>query len=297
MPISQAGIDFVVRHEGFVSKAYRDPVGIWTIGTGFTNGSAVARSMLGGIGPGKTITRAQNDRVLAEAFAKEYGPPAERALPGGHQHEIDAGCSYSFNCGPGAMSDSWTAIWRTGAKQAAADRLRISRTTAKGKPFEGLKKRRAAEASLLEFAYYGSGVPASSTPSPMPPRKPDEVLRAYQGKLADLGYYKGDIDGWHGPKTKAAVLAFQKNHPHLIDDGLLGPATRAQIDRDLAARTEVGGGGGAAVGAGGLAVWLAQNGHWLLAALVGLGIVALVAWFVLRRKEEVTHWAKNARRK
>jgi lysozyme len=42
MAISALGLDFVVRHEGFVSRAYRDPAGIWTIGTGFTNRSRVA---------------------------------------------------------------------------------------------------------------------------------------------------------------------------------------------------------------------------------------------------------------
>jgi len=71
MAISSRGRDFVVRHEGFVSRAYRCPAGEWTIGTGFTNRSSVAVQLLGRIKPGKTITRAENDRVLAEAFARD----------------------------------------------------------------------------------------------------------------------------------------------------------------------------------------------------------------------------------
>ena len=94
MTISSSGLHFVVRHEGFVSRAYRCPAGEWSIGSGFTNRSKVAVEMLGPIKPGKTIPRAQNDRVLAEAFAREYGPPVDRAMSGARQHERDAG--YSF---------------------------------------------------------------------------------------------------------------------------------------------------------------------------------------------------------
>ncbi len=36
--------------------------------------------------------------------------------------------------------------------------------------------------------------------------------REYQFMLQDLDYYKGNIDGNHGPKTKAAVSDFQQNH-------------------------------------------------------------------------------------
>lgn len=259
MPISPAGIDFVVRHEGFVSKAYRDVTGTWTIGTGFTNGSKTAVSMLGRIKAGKTITREQNDRVLQEAFAREYGPPVERAMPGARQYEWDAGYSYSFNCGPGGMADEWVDLWRSGFKYEAAERLKSSRVTSKGKWLKGLSNRRAAEARLLRTGDYGIGTPAHEP-------KPD-----YMAKLRDLGY--------------TSVIAFQKHHPNLKTDGILGPATRAQIDRDIAARKE---GGGVAVGIG-LAAYLAQYIPWIALA----GAAVLVAFFVLRRREELTHWIRN----
>ena len=264
--ISAKGLDFLVRHEGFVSTAYRDVAGHWTIGTGFTNGSAVAVEMLGRIQSGKTITRAQNDRVLAEAFAREYGPPVDRALPGAPQNALDAGYSYCFNCGPGAMSDAWVGLWRRGAKFEAGERLKVSRVTSKGKFVRGLANRRAAEAKLLTTGDYGTGSPAT------------EPQGDYLSKLRELGY--------------RSVLAFQKHHPSLVDDGILGPATRAQIDRDLAARREgTGVGTGVAVGLG-LAAWLAANGH-VLAIAAGLVAAAAAAWFVLRRREEVTHWINN----
>jgi GH24 family phage-related lysozyme (muramidase) len=266
MAISSRGRDFVVRHEGFVSRAYRCPAGEWTIGTGFTNRSSVAVQLLGRIKPGKTITRAENDRVLAEAFAREYGPPVDRAMAGARPHELDAGYSYCFNCGPDAMTDRWVGLWRAGMRFETGERLKRSRVTAGGKRLNGLVKRRAAEARLLLSGNYGSGTPAHD---------PSEE---YRRKLSDLGY--------------GTVLAFQKHHPHLVNDGIMGPATRAQIDRDIAARREGKGVGGAIGLAAGLAAWLAHNGHALgflvLAALAGVGLL-----FFLRRREEVMHWIKD----
>jgi len=259
MGISSRGLDFVVRQEGFASHAYRDVAGHITIGTGFTNGSRIAVEMFGPIRIGMTVTREQNDRVLAEAFAREYGPPVDRAMPAASQHETDAGCSYSFNCGPGAMSDSWVDLWRSGLKYEAGERLKVSRVTANGKGLKGLVNRRAAEAKLLTTGDYGSGAPAQ------------EAASDYMAKLRDLGY--------------PSVNAFQKHHPNLIDDGILGPATRAQIDRYIAARRE---GTGVAIGVG-IAVFLAQYGPFIAVAAIAL----LVGIFAFRRREEVTHWIKN----
>jgi lysozyme len=258
MAISAQGRDFVVRHEGFVSKAYRDPVGIWTIGTGFTNRSSVATSMIGKIGAGKTITREQNDRVLKAAFDQEYGPPVDRAMTRNPQHALDAGYSYCFNCGPGAMSDTWVGMWNRGLTFEAGERLKVSRVTAGGKPLKGLRNRRQAEAKLLTTGDYGAKY------APPPPSGYDEKLR-------ELGYKR--------------VIDFQRNHPNLVNDGILGPATRAQIDRDIAARGE----GKMVGGAVGLAALLATVLPWVaLAAVAGLA-----GWFVFRRREEITHWIKN----
>lgn len=266
MAISSLGLDFVVRHEGFVSRAYRDPTGIWTIGTGFTNRSMVASQMLGPITRGKTITRADNDRVLAAAFAHEYGPPVDRAMASARQHELDAGYSYCFNCGPRAMGDLWVDLWRSGLRFEAGERMKKSRVTANGQWLQGLVNRRAAEARLLVGGGYGSGTPAHDA------REDD------RRKLAELGY--------------KSVLSFQKHHPHLVNDGILGPATRAQIDRDLAARRE-GKGVGGAVGLGAiLAALLAQTSH-AAGLLVLAGVAGLALLFVLRRREELTHWIRD----
>lgn len=48
--------------------------------------------------------------------------------------------------------------------------------------------------------------------------------------LKAAGYDVGDIDGDYGPKTAAAVLAFQEDRPDLDDDGIAGPMTLGALD-------------------------------------------------------------------
>jgi hypothetical protein len=135
----------------------------------------------------------------------------------------------------------------------------VSRVTSKGVPLKGLRNRRAAEARLLTTGDYGSGAPAQEAPA------------SYHAKLRDLGY--------------DSVIAFQRNHPNLVNDGILGRATRAQIDRDIAARGE---GIGVLIGVG-LAAFLAQ----VVPIIAIAAVVVLVGFFVLRRREEVRHWVNN----
>ena len=56
-----------------------------------------------------------------------------------------------------------------------------------------------------------------------------EAVRAAQQRLADLGYWLGEVDGSFGPVTQQAVLALQKA-AGLERDGVLGPRTRAALD-------------------------------------------------------------------
>jgi hypothetical protein len=51
-----------------------------------------------------------------------------------------------------------------------------------------------------------------------------------QLKLKAVGYDPGDIDGSYGPKTTAAVLAFQMDRPDIDDDGIAGPQTIGSLN-------------------------------------------------------------------
>ena len=52
--------------------------------------------------------------------------------------------------------------------------------------------------------------------------------KTMQDKLKRWGYYTGAVDGIYGPKTKAAVVAFQKKNK-LVPDGIVGPKTLAAL--------------------------------------------------------------------
>jgi peptidoglycan hydrolase-like protein with peptidoglycan-binding domain len=54
------------------------------------------------------------------------------------------------------------------------------------------------------------------------------AVRTLQRRLTRLGYAPGPVDGLFGPRTQAAVLAFQTRH-HLTADGVVGPDTHRRL--------------------------------------------------------------------
>ena len=60
---------------------------------------------------------------------------------------------------------------------------------------------------------------------------PVENLSGAQARLNNLGYDCGPVDGIDGPRTQAAVRAFQKNH-NLEVDGIPGPQTQAALMKE-----------------------------------------------------------------
>lgn len=71
--------------------------------------------------------------------------------------------------------------------------------------------------------------------APAVPSPSSSEVATYQAQLAELGYDVGPVDGKRGPRTDAAVKAFQKSYG-LVVDGIVGPATRATLANALAAR-------------------------------------------------------------
>lgn len=59
-----------------------------------------------------------------------------------------------------------------------------------------------------------------------------EAVKQLQANLNKLGYNCGAVDGIFGPKTEAAVKAFQKAYS-LTVDGIAGPATLGKIEELL----------------------------------------------------------------
>ena len=311
MTLTPQGTAFVEAREGFVKRAYKCPANVLTIGSGFTMRSKTARAYWQRkhgrkLRRGDTITHAENAELL-RLSVKEYGGPAFRAMPGALQHEFEAGFSYSFNCGPGGMGDRWVRFWREGSKKAAAARLLTSRVRGGGRVLRGLQRRRKLESDLLLHGKYG-GTPGWKSHRKSAKKKHDPNLQKYQERLLRLGYAElGKADGWMGSKTQKAVLRFQKTHPDLTDDGILGKATMIAIDRALKAQDEgnaVGKIGAGIVVVGGGATILketkeqpadmppVQQTHvgtmWPL-YIAGAAVVILLAWKAYKFLPELQH--------
>ncbi|WP_299473392.1 peptidoglycan-binding protein [uncultured Roseibium sp.] len=281
MKTSHSGIDFIEAHEGFVSRAYLDPVGVLTIGTGFTNRSGVFRKMWGRkLKPGDTITRTQNQRILKEALANEYEPPVESGTPAdAKQHEFDAAVSATFNLGARFMSWKAAQLWKAGNRSASAEHWANNYNKAGGRKLPGLVRRRKEEAHLFltgEYAGVGEGTQRKEIASR--PAKPDPVVKEAQVALKRFGFDPGEIDGWMGRNTKAAVMAYQNTHPHLTNDGIIGPATMAQLRRDgIAVRDAAQKGGGLSLVSG---IGAAVAGFPWLEATAFVAVLAAIyfAW-------------------
>ena len=50
-----------------------------------------------------------------------------------------------------------------------------------------------------------------------------DTVAAVQQRLAELGYYRGVIDGIMGPQTRAAISAYEATHNLVVDGSISGP--------------------------------------------------------------------------
>lgn len=145
MNINKATIDLVKDFEGCKLTAYRDPIGVWTIGYGTT-----ARAGLGIIPTaGMTITQAEADQLLADGlnkFADQIRPMIKAGL---NDNQFGASVSLAYNIGVHAYSTS-SALKHINAgdyDKAANSILLFNK--AGGKVLKGLVRRREAERKLF----------------------------------------------------------------------------------------------------------------------------------------------------
>ncbi|WP_067341282.1 lysozyme [Stappia indica] len=190
MKVSERGLAFVARHEGFVASAYRDPVGVLTIGYGFTMGSRIfAQSWRKAHGrplsSGDRISRAEADRLLRRLIDEEYGREVTKVLGELPQHRHDAACSVAFNLGPRALHWRWATALKAGDVSGAASILAANYNTAGGRRLAGLVRRRQEEARLLLTGDYGDGVAAPVPPDKTPVKTPG-APGGLLARLADL---------------------------------------------------------------------------------------------------------------
>ncbi|MCU0902428.1 MAG: glycoside hydrolase family protein [Tabrizicola sp.] len=238
MRMSAKGLAFLEAHEGVVLKAYRDPVGIWTIGAGLTSASGVVK-----VRPGMVLTKEEASNLLGTALTRNYEPGVVRAMVqiqgstviSPKQHEFDAAVSFHFNTGAIARA-TWLKRWKAKAKPDLIRAGLMAWNKAGGRVLPGLTRRRREEADMLLDGRY-AGI------KPVEPRlglarwalvlSPEEIARVRDG-FRKLGYNPGpDTDG----VVTASVVKFQADHDLKVDN-IIGRATLSTLDRALAARSK-----------------------------------------------------------
>lgn len=145
MRITQKTIDLVKRFEGKELSAYIDPVGVLTIGYGYTNRAGFGP----GVRTGDTWTEIQAEEMLREGlelFGNEIKPLFSR-VP--NDNQFGAFVSLAYNIGTTAFAKS-TALRRfnAGDTAGAADAMTWF-NKAGGKVLRGLVRRREAERQMF----------------------------------------------------------------------------------------------------------------------------------------------------
>ena len=136
--VSAAALVGIATHEGYRGEAYRDAVGVPTIGFGETAGVKMGDKTT----PGRSLVQLLGSTNRhADAIRKCIAVPL-------YQHEFDAYVSLSYNIGPGAFCQS-TLVKKLNAGDYAGACEEIKRwNRAGGKVLPGLTKRREIEYRL-----------------------------------------------------------------------------------------------------------------------------------------------------
>ncbi len=133
------GLLLIKSFEGLRLRAYRDAVGIWTIGFGTTRG----------VQPGMSISEAQAIEFLQEDLARFEKTINDGVKTPINDNQFSALASFTYNVGPGAFrSSTLLRKLNTGDIRGAADEF-PRWNKAGGRTLAGLTRRRRAERMLF----------------------------------------------------------------------------------------------------------------------------------------------------
>jgi lysozyme len=143
MFISDAGIKLLKSFEGFRSHAYRDSVGILTIGYGSTKIAGIP------VGEDDMCTVDQAEDYLRTDLQWAEAAVNKNVKVSITQNQFDALVSLVYNIGGTAFSTSTLLRRLNEAKYAEAAEEFLRWNKAGGKPVQGLTNRRVAEKELF----------------------------------------------------------------------------------------------------------------------------------------------------
>jgi lysozyme len=143
--MTEQGRKLLMDREGCRLKAYKDSVGVWTIGVGHTSAAGPQK-----VRSGDQITQAQAEIIFADDVA-EFEDGVTTLLAGApiEPHQFDAYVSLAFNIGLGAFAVSTTLRkFLDGAHAHAAEAILLW-----NKPAEVKARRRGEHQQFLNLQH------------------------------------------------------------------------------------------------------------------------------------------------
>lgn len=137
-PIPYDAVCEVAKHEGCRLKAYRDIVGVWTIGWGETRG----------VTAGMVWTQQQADERFCESLTEFVEGVRKLCKNPPSDNELGAMASLAYNIGLGGFARSTVLRQHNAGEHQAAARAFALWNKAGGKVVRGLTLRRAKESAL-----------------------------------------------------------------------------------------------------------------------------------------------------
>lgn len=140
MKMSPKGRALLEQREGIRLAAYRDSVGVWTIGVGHTSAAGPPK-----VTPKLRLTHEQVDEIFSRDLVKYEDAVKAAVKLTLTDNEFDALVSFCFNIGPGGFARS-TVVKRlaAGDKRGAADAMLMW-----NKPPEIMGRRKSEKTQFL----------------------------------------------------------------------------------------------------------------------------------------------------
>jgi lysozyme len=181
MKMTEEGLALIRQYEGFRGKAYRDPVGIWTIGYGHTSSAGAPE-----VTPGLVISRDEAAAILVRDVAKFADGVRREVKTPLNDAQFSALVSFAYNVGLGAFKKSSVlAAINANDFEAVPRRLNLW-VKAGGHVLPGLVKRRAAEGALFLSAKPVSPVDVPHPVEPIRGKPMGKSKTAWSAGLAAL---------------------------------------------------------------------------------------------------------------
>ncbi len=219
MGLSQAGLNHIKANEGLRTTAYRDPVGIWTIGYGHTGAD---------VKPGQKITEAQAEALLRKDVAWAENAVRKNVKVPLTQGQFDALTSFTFNCGAGALQKS-TLLKKLNAGDYAGAQAEFGKWVhGGGKVLPGLVRRRAEEAQM----FGNRGPQGGNTPAPAPrpaDPKPAPTPAPGGGAAGNYTVKRGDTMSGIAARHGVSLSALTAANPQIRNPNLIYPGQKINI--------------------------------------------------------------------